>query len=434
MAFGIERTVRARVNDVDSGACARSRRGVVEPYESEDNHSNGSSSGGGNPQQPREDDRSDHGACDHPHARALCVGFDSMSCARIGHALTTQGVDGSFEDSMGVVLGQIVASEVDLVVVSDRVPLHEVLPVSERIRRISPAVKIVIAGDAPRSGMLLRAVRGGVVDWIDLGADDDDMCARIAAALELGREERRRDERVSRLKGICQRLGETRGEFVRQMDSLGADLAHAAEEMRGRVDEAAMAGEFRGLISQELDVEDLLRTSMQYLLTKTGPTNAAVFLPGSKSNQFGLGAYVHYDCPRASAQPFLQRLCDDVCPRLAATDDIVRYADTEEFVQALGIEASVLEDSELVAWPALHDGECMGVFFLFRNRSEPFRDELAGLIDALRPVFAAQMAKLVRVHHRSNFQWPAQRAESADDVTDDDSDEGDEGESWRRAA
>jgi hypothetical protein len=334
---------------------------------------------------------------------------------------------------MDVVLGQIVASAVDLVVVSDRVSINEVLPVSERMRRIAPAVKLVIAGDEPRAGLLLRAVRAGVVDWIDLGSDEDDLCMRIAAAIELGREERRRDERVSRLKGICRKLGETRGEFVRQMDSLGADLAQAADDMRGRVDEAAMAGEFRGLISQELDVEDLLRTAMQYFLTKTGPTNAAVFLPGSKSNQFGLGAYVHYDCPRASAQPFLQRLGDEVCPRLASTDDIVRYVDTEEFVEALGIEASVLEDSELVAWPAHHEGECMGVFFLFRNRSEPFREELASLIDALRPVFAAQMAKLVRVHHRSKFQWPTQRAESADDTSDGDDAE-DEGESWRRAA
>jgi hypothetical protein len=74
----------------------------------------------------------------------------------------------------------------------------------------------------------------------------------------------------------------------------------------------------------------------------------------------------------------------------------------------------------------------MGVFFLFRNRNEPFKDELAGLIDALRPVFAAQMAKLVRVHHRSRFLWPESRA----DINERDEDGEDEGggEGWRRAA
>ena len=72
----------------------------------------------------------------------------------------------------------------------------------------------------------------------------------------------------------------------------------------------------------------------------------------------------------------------------------------------------------------------MGVFFLFRSRTEPFKEELAALIDALRPVFAAQMAKLVRVHHRSKFQWPESRA----DVNEQDEDDGEYGEDWRRAA
>ena len=212
--------------------------------------------------------------------RALCVGFDCMSAVRLGHVLAMQGVEGAYEDSLATVLGQVVSSEVDLVVVSDGVSLEDIAPLATQMRRVAPAVKIVVAGDSPRDGILLRAVRAGVLDWIDFGAADEDMSTRIAAALELGREERRRDERVARLKGICRKLGETRGEFVRQMDSLGADLAQAAEEVKGRVDEAASIGEFRGLISQELDVEDLLRTSLQYMLSKTGATNAAVFLPG----------------------------------------------------------------------------------------------------------------------------------------------------------
>jgi hypothetical protein len=95
-------------------------------------------------------------------------------------------------------------------------------------------------------------------------------------------------------------------------------------------------------------------------------------------------------------------------------------------------------DAELVAWPARHGDECMAVFFLFRNRSEPFRDELAGVIDALRPVFAAQMAKLVRIHHRSRFQWPQAQTDlagdgDADGESGDDGRE-DDGEGWRKAA
>ena len=44
-----------------------------------------------------------------------------------------------------------------------------------------------------------------------------------------------------------------------------------------------------------------------HLLTKTGPTNAAVFLPDSVDH-YGLGAYVNYDCPRESIAALLDAL------------------------------------------------------------------------------------------------------------------------------
>ena len=37
--------------------------------------------------------------------------------------------------------------------------------------------------------------------------------------------------------------------------------------------------EFGGLIRQELDIESLLRTTLEFVLGRCGPTNAAVFLP-----------------------------------------------------------------------------------------------------------------------------------------------------------
>jgi len=324
-------------------------------------------------------------------------------------------------------IAHIVSGATDLVLVSTAIKPANFAPVAAQARRISAATKVIVVGDAPRGPRLLDAVRAGAVDWLDLSHEPSELMERLRHAVDLGHEDRARDERVARLKGICRKLSITRSEFSKQIDSLSEGLS----EFRDRVDEAAIVGEFRGLLSQELDVEDLLRTAMQYMLTKTGATNAAVFLPGAKPTQFGLGAYVHYDCPRTTAEPLLSRLADEICPRIAGSDDILRFADTAEFIESIGLEASVLDECELVAWPAHHGDECMGVFFLFRNRSEPFKDELAGLIDALRPVFAAQMAKLVRVHHRSKFLWPESRG-SAGEAEGDEGE--DDGESWRRAA
>jgi DNA-binding NarL/FixJ family response regulator len=364
------------------------------------------------------------GGHDHRSGAALCVGFDAITLARVSNLLLSAEMSCEHVDTLEAALAHIVSGATDIVLVSDRTESADFAPLASQARRISASIKVIVVGDAPESTQLLDAVRAGAVDWLDLSFDHDGLVARLRAAFDLGCEDRAREQRIARLKSICRKLSMTRGEFSRHIDSLNEGLS----DFRERVDEAAIVGEFRGLISQELDVEDLLRTAMQYMLTKTGATNAAVFLPGSKPNQFGLGAYVNYDCPRTTADPLLSRLAEEVCPRLAAGDDIMRFSDTAEFIDSLGLEASVLDECELVAWPAQHGGECMGVFFLFRNRTEPFKDELAGLIDALRPVFAAQMAKLVRVHHRSRFLWPDSRA----DIND--VDEDDEGEGWRRAA
>jgi len=360
------------------------------------------------------------------HAAALCVGVDAISLSRVSGLLGELGISCEHVGTADEAIAHIVSGATDLVLVSSSIKPAQFAPVSAQARRISAATKIIVVGDAPRGPRLLEAVRAGAIDWLDLSHEPAELLGRLRSAVELGLEDRARDERISRLKGICRKLSMTRSEFSEQIDSLSEGLS----EFRDRVDEASIVGEFRGLLSQELDVEDLLRTAMQYMLTKTGATNAAVFLPGAKATQFGLGAYVHYDCPRTTAEPLLSRLADEVCPRIAASDDILRFADTAEFIDSLGVEASVLDECELVAWPAHHGDECMGVFFLFRNRNEPFKDELAGLIDALRPVFAAQMAKLVRVHHRSKYSWPESRAD-ANEPEDMDEDEGD---SWRRAA
>ena len=364
--------------------------------------------------------------------RALCVGLDCVEDARLSAILDEAGVRHDSVDAAAEALASIVSNPTDFIFIASKVRSNEIAPIAAQARRISSSTKLVVAGATPSVAELLAAMRAGAIDWIDPTGDSDTVLARIRAVADAVNDERRRDERMTRLKGICQKLVVHHDEFTRQVDELHNGLNSAVHDAQERVGEAEVAGEFRGLLSQELDVEDLLRTALQYLLTKTGPTNAAVYLPGSKPSQFGLGAYVHYDCPRTTAQPLLDRLGEEICERLAHRPDIIRFTDTREFVHAIGMAGAVLEDTELVAWAALNEGECMAVFFMFRNRAEPFKDELAALIDVLRPVFGAQMAKLVRIHHRSSFKFPTLQSDGDD--AEGAEDEEDEGEGWRDAA
>lgn len=273
------------------------------------------------------------------------------------------------------------------------------------VRRLQPHASIVLAAPFADVGDVTRAMRFGATDFLvgSLGAEEVEQ--RMAMAVARSRECADRDRRVRRLESVVERIDEITE--VGQDDS-GLDVGTAsASETDDRV---AMRSEFRTLLRQELDVEDLLRTALEYLLVKTGPTNAAVFLAGG-DGRFGLGAYVNYEHARATVEPMLQRLCDEACPRLAGEPGILRFDDAAEFIGDCDLGEDVDCDVEMIAVPCLHEGECLAVAFLFRNARESFDDRVASVLDDLRALLAEQLDRLIRIHNRLERAWPEDPSE-----------------------
>ncbi len=308
----------------------------------------------------------------------------------------------------------------------------------------SPSTALVFAGPGREPDLIIQAMRIGAVDYVVLPVQDEaDLRARIDAALARARADRHREIRLKRLKKICQELNDARHQVTKQVDSLCDDLIVAYREMSDQLDDVALASEFRTLMRQELDVEDLLRTMLEYLLTRTGPTNAAVFLPDHEKH-FSLGAYVNYDCPRESVSILLDHLCDLVCPHMVDEPDLIAFEDAAEFCDWIGSDAEVLNASQIIAYSCMHEGECLAVCVLFRGNSEPFAEDAAATLNTLRTIFAEQLSRVIKVHHRARPSWPKQAREEswgypsdspyprdardADDGTDDyDNDTGDDG-------
>lgn len=284
--------------------------------------------------------------------------------------------------------------------------------------------KTIILSHENTAQAAIRAMRCGAVDFLCPSASTADNAAelvdRVEAALHTARAHRSREERLDRLKRICRELNIARHQISEQIDILCHDLVCAYQEANAQLDDVAMATEFRTLVRQELDVEDLLRTTLEYTLTKTGPTNAAVFLfegreHAADSSGFGLGAYVNYDCPRESVAGVLDRLCHAICPQMEAEPEIVSFDDAAEFAEWLGMESGMLGESQVIAFSCKHEGECLAVVVLFRAKSNPFPDELGDVIDTLRPIFAEQLARVVHVHHRARPQWPKEAPGGCED-------------------
>lgn len=157
--------------------------------------------------------------------------------------------------------------------------------------------------------------------------------------------------------------------------------------------------EFTVLIRQELDIESLLRTTLEYVLGRSGPTNAAVFLP-TTSGDFSLGAYVNYDCPKETVDILLDHMANVVAPRFENAPAPVHIATPEAMDDQLGDDAHWLGDSHVVAYPCRSGEETLAIVLLFRDSRSPY---LKGFIEQLVTVgdlFAAQLARVIRIHHR----------------------------------
>lgn len=281
------------------------------------------------------------------------------------------------------------------------------------IRRLQPNASIVLA--APSAGIheLTRAMRFGASDFLQGNLDAEEVETRMARAAERSNERARRDRAMRRIAELGRRIDEQGG--TKTTDGVEPQPAGSVELPE---DHVAMCSEFRTLLRQELDVEDLLRTALEYLLVRTGPTNAAVFLAGG-DGQYGLGAYVNYEHARRTVEPMLQRLGDEACPRIADETEILKFEDVADFVADCDLDASVESEMEMVAVPCHHEGECLAVMYLFRNAETPFSDEIAMVVDALRPILAGQLATLIRIHNRLDQAWPEDPADDAVDDWDD---------------
>ena len=273
----------------------------------------------------------------------------------------------------------------------------------------APWIKTIVTGNSDSFRDVTAAMRRGAFDFVNIRSRLRELPDRVNDALIRSRLDYQQNRRFERLKNICKELNVARHEISQQIDVLCSDLASAYEGISEQMNEVAMSSEFRALVKQELDIEDLLRTTLEYLLTKTGPTNAALFLPDG-ANQYGLGAYVNYDCPRESIPTLLDRLGNAVCKQMENESEIVRFEDTSEFAQWSGLDTEFFGECEVLAFSCRYDARTMAVIIMFRNRSKPFQEDLVGTIDTLRTIFAEQLHNVLNIHHRAEPAWPDELA------------------------
>ncbi len=279
----------------------------------------------------------------------------------------------------------------------------DLVPVASR-----RGIGAILASRRGRVEEAVSAMQCGALDYFIGSVDPGDLVRRVDAAIGRARSARDARRRVKRLKRACRRLTSDRHNVVRQVDSLCTDLVQAYQELADQMNQVTTAAEFSSLIRQELDIESLLRTTLEFILARSGPTNAAIFLP-TTTGDYSLGAYVNYDCPKETCDILLDHLANAVAPRFESCAQVRHLRTAHEFEEYIGDDADWLEGSEVLALACEHDGETLAIMMLFRDRRNSFVEPLPEQLQTVGTLFAGQLARVIKVHHRHlpKHKWGA---------------------------
>lgn len=260
------------------------------------------------------------------------------------------------------------------------------------------ALGVLIVRQQPESGLLRTALHERLVDVVVAG---DLVELRIVASRlrRRVREARGQARRIGRLRRRCSRLEASRRELLRQVDGLAGGVASAYESIARGMKLQSTAAQFDAILRQDLDLESVLRTTLEYALKKVGSTNGAIFLPNS-CGDFTLGAYVNLDLPRDTAETLISQLADTLAP--ACDGHRQPFAATS--ASRLGVasidEDHWLGDHAIAVQACWQDNECIAVIAFFRDSKRPFPQDLLPTINLIAETFGRQLARVVRTHHR----------------------------------
>lgn len=288
----------------------------------------------------------------------------------------------------------------DVALVADALPSDGASCIADAIRFEELPARVILLSRRPTIARAVRAMRSGVCDLLADPPTDADLIASVMSAADAAKRIRARRDELQRLRDLSQRLDSAHAQIADHLDALCDDLSKTCASLTEQVDETSQAAELEARLTGVLDVEAVLRIVLEHILSRVGPTNAAIFLPG-ESGDFNLGAYVNYDCDKDSADILLDHLADVLAPAFRDENAIVTLESAAEQEQWLGDEASWLADYDnLLVASCRSDDDCLAVIALFREATSPFGAEAIETVDAVREAFARQMSRIVRVHHR----------------------------------
>lgn len=347
-------------------------------------------------------------ACPPSDPRVLIVSGSRQERLRLAARVSGVSSKPAKADSLAAARMMMDVEHFDVVLVRDQLSDGPGVSLAEELGPDRLDIAFILIADDPTLDDAVLAMRAGIADIIRIDSPAAELISGVCRAASRARTVRQAEHKARRLRRVCRKLNDARQEVTSQVRSLCNDLSLAYDEMSGQMARFSLASEFTAIIRPELDVESLLRTALEFVLAKIGPTNAAVFLPTS-SRDFSLGAYVNYDCAKDTADVLLDHLANVVAPRMESESSLISLSPGSDLDDEFGYEAQWLCDSNVVMFACHHEGECLAVVILFRDRADAFTGEHVQMLETISEQFALQLGRVIHIHHRHlpRDQWGA---------------------------
>lgn len=288
---------------------------------------------------------------------------------------------------------------IDLALIDVKLPDGDGLDLAREIHAGDPSVHSILMTGAPNYDRAVEAIRAGCADFLAKPIDLGQLTRGVDRALTRRAEESRSAERIARLKRLCKKLNHARHEVTQQVDVLCNDLVSAYQELADQMKNVQATTSFQTSVEDELDLEQVLRRLLEFVLQQIGPTNAVIFLP-SQSGAYTVGGYVNYSFDKASAEPLLGHLADVAAPLIGERDDVFHLQDDCDVNLWLSDDSAWLSGHEVIGVPCIHEDETLACLMLFRDQSEPYDEEMVQTLAAVSPIFCDHLVKVIGVHHR----------------------------------
>lgn len=294
---------------------------------------------------------------------------------------------------------QMASQTIDLALIEPDLPDGSGINLAQELGQAKRCTQTIVLSAKPSLEAAIEAIRAGAADFIARPLDLSELNERVKAAIARQQDDLRKHRRHHRLRRICKKLNQARHEVTNQVDTLCNDLVTAYQELASQMQQAVQTSEFSGMVRDELDLESLLRKTLEFLVSKAGATNAVIFLPSSM-DEYTVGGYVNYDCTSDSADVLLQHLADVLAPRMIGHTTPVHITDDRAMRELLNDDYAYLSECHLLAFACIHKDETLGVGTVFRNQASPFDSEMVELCAALGPMLGEYLARIIRIHHR----------------------------------